>query len=212
MRKLQKTLILLGLVAAGTSALRAQGATVTVWGTYSPVGTVSTYSGGDTVPGSGTSGTSAPNAGEATGTDGPIQDGGGGCSHPIFRYDIPATYIPSGWFNSRNGAQLFFNTFVNNTSVEQNFSQEVEGSIQTTYEGSVQISVVCAKIGIEKIQKVKKVFPVRIPANSKVEVQAFANIMDCEVEEMKVCDYCYEVLDAYRKKVAGARGINEYFN
>lgn len=134
-----------------------------------------------------------------------------GCQHSVVFY-TPSGGIGLDWVNPHNGIQLFYNTFTNNSSVQQSFSQTVSGTVRCTYEGSLTISVACAKVGVDVEVKVSREYPVSIPPHSQLTMTANANMMNRSIEMLVVCSNCSSVLSTYNNWVSAARGINEYFN
>ncbi len=132
------------------------------------------------------------------------------CRH-LRRRDYVLGPVGPSWVNPRDGDLLFYNTFVNATAVAQSFSQEVEGSIRSYYDGCVNFQAACVKAGVEVIVKLKQIFPLSIPAHSSLTMTAYANLMDRPLELFYCCGDCQEVLSVLDTRVTAARGINEKF-
>lgn len=133
-----------------------------------------------------------------------------GCQHLQLFY-MPSGSIGLDWIYPHNGIQLFYNVFTNNSTLQQSFSQNVSGSVRCTYEGSLTLSVACAKVGVDVEVKVSRDFPISIPPRSRMVMSAYANMMDRSIEMLVVCSNCGSVLSTYNNWVSAARGINEYF-
>lgn len=134
-----------------------------------------------------------------------------GCEHALIFY-MPSGGIGLDWISPHDGIQLFYNIFTNNSNVQQSFSQTVSGTVRCTYEGSLTLSVACAKVGVDVEVKVSREYPVNIPPHSKLVMSANANMMNRSIEMLVVCSSCGSVLSTYNNWVSAARGINEYFN
>lgn len=134
----------------------------------------------------------------------------GGCTHARVRFQ-PSGSVGFTWVNPRQGEQIFYCAFTNKTHLDQSFTQEVRRSITSTFDGSLNLEVACAKVGVSVQEEVKQTFPVQVPAHGRVTLTAFAVLMDRGIEMMTVCNACNEVLAAKFNWVTAGRGVNGTF-
>jgi len=133
------------------------------------------------------------------------------CAHAGGRIELPSGSIGATWVNPRNGPQLFYNTFHNQTSVLQTFSQEVRGEVLSSFDGTLALGAACVRVGTSVMVSLSRAFPVSIPPGSSVTMTAYANMMNRSIEIMNTCGACHEVISVKNNWVTSARGINEYF-
>ena len=98
-----------------------------------------------------------------SGVDSAPTDGGDApppfvCSHSRVRYQ-PSGFIGANWLNAHDGAQLFYYRFTNSLPVAQKFTRTVEGTVTSSFDGSITLSAACAKVGVTVEVKVQETFP-----------------------------------------------------
>lgn len=141
-----------------------------------------------------------------------VAQGAKKCIHSGKRVEIPSGSVGENWVSPRNGPQLFHNSFHNQTSVIQTYSQEVRGEVTSSFDGSLTLSAACARVGASVVVSLSRVYPVNVPPRSSVTMTAYANMMSRSIEMMSTCNACHEVLNVKSNWVTSARGINEYFS
>ena len=198
---MRKALIPFLLLVAGGLNLRGQSATVEVLSTYDPIPEETPSVPVDMMEGSslhraGGGGSGSAPAGNPT-----------GCRHLRLRFQAAPDELPD-WGNAHNGDLLQSSSLVNRTSLVQSYTREVKATVKSTVEGSLSLSLACAKVQVAVEAEVKDTFPIAVPPRSTVSFSAFSKLQDRPLNVLKVCATCNEVLAVEPGKVHAAFGVN----